>query len=501
MLERLFHLSRHNTTVRTEILAGLTTFLTMAYIIFVQPAVLSGQMFHFDTGMNFYAVAAATCLSAAVTTILMGLLANYPIALAPGMGENFFFVFTVLPAVAAISAARGWTDSAPWQIALGIVFISGLLFLLISVLGIRKAMLEAISPSMKNAIAVGIGLFIAFIGLQNSGLIISAASIVSTPTGPQLSPGTLVKLNTHFQNPDLWVFALGLLVMTVLHVRRVRGSILWGIAVAAALTLILRLLIQSLLASENPSPLLSQLSHSRLMTQFRTPWDVPAEAWNPLYVLGSLKETAGKMDLIHALAPVMIPYIILFLFMDVFDTIGTLIGVAQQAGLIVDNRLPRAGRAMFADAFGTVFGAALGTSTVTSYIESAAGVEQGGRTGLTALVAALGFLLALFFSPIIAIVGSYPPITAPALVLVGAMMIRNVTRIAWDDYSESIPAFLTLVGIPFSYNIADGLALGFIAYPIIKVLSGKARDIGWISAAMALALLAYFIFVRAQLAA
>ncbi len=462
MLERFFQLTANRTTMRTELLAGVTTFLTMAYIIFVQPAVLSGAMFGFKTGMDFGAVTTATCLSAALATAIMALYARYPIAQAPGMGQNFFFVFSAIPAATAAGFANGWAA------ALGAVFISGVLFLVMSLLGLRTMIFDAISRSMKNGIAVGIGLFIAFIGLQNTGVILK-------------DPGTAVKLNAHLASPDLLVFFFGLLVTAALHARKVRGSILWGIIGATGLTIILKLAL-----AQSDSPLVKD---SLLMKQF-------AFAKGVVAMPPSLGPTFLKMDLRAATSAAMWPFIFVFLFMLVFDAIGTLIGVSEQAGFMKDNKLPRAKQAMLSDAVGTVAGAALGTSTVTSFIESAAGVEAGGRTGLTGLTAAALFLLALFFSPVIAMIGSYPPITAPALVVVGAMMCQNVTKIEWQDYSESVPAFLTIVGIPLTYSIADGLALGFISYPIIKFWSGRGREVSWLTYLLAAVLVAYFVWVR-----
>jgi AGZA family xanthine/uracil permease-like MFS transporter len=470
MLDRIFHLSENRTTARTEVLAGVTTFLTMAYIIVVQPAVLSGVMFGHPTGMNFGAIMTATCLAAALATAIMALYARYPIAQAPGMGENFFFVFSAIPA----AAAAGFANS--WQVALGAVFISGVLFLILSLAGLRELIFNAVSPSLKSSIAAGIGLFIAFIGLQNTGLIVK-------------DPGTAVKLNAHFASPDLVVFFTGLLVTAVLFARKVRGSILWGIAAATVLTAGLKLALPLLPPAIAASPV---LTGSMLVQRFEF-------AHGLVSAPPSLAPTFLQMDLLHALSPAMLPFVFVFLFMLMFDTIGTLIGVCEQAGFMRDNKLPRARQAMLSDAVGTVAGAGLGTSTVTSFIESAAGVEQGGRTGLTGLVVTALFLLALFFSPLIAMVGSYPPITASALVMVGAMMIRNVTKIDWNDATEYVPAFLTLIGIPLTYSIADGLALGFISYPIIKLLSGRGREIGWLTYALAAVLVFYFIFVRSRM--
>jgi len=467
MVERFFRLSENRTTVRTEVLAGVTTFLTMAYIIVVQPAVLSGAMFGMKTGMDFGAVTTATCLAAALATALMALLARYPIAQAPGMGENFFFVFSAIPAATAAGFANGW------QVALGAVFVSGVLFLILSLVGLREMIFNAVSPSLKNGIAAGIGLFIAFIGLQNAGVIVK-------------DPGSAVKLNTHFASPDLIVFFVGLLTTAVLHARKVRGWILWGIVVGTLLTVAMKIVLPRVLAD---SPL---VAGSMLMKRFQF-------AEGILAAPPSLAPTFLQMDVVHALSPKMLPFVFVFLFMLTFDAIGTLIGVSEQAGFMRDNKLPRAKQAMVSDAVGTVAGAALGTSTVTSFIESASGVEQGGRTGLTGLVVAALFLLALFFSPLIAMVGSYPPITAPALVVVGAMMMQNVGKIDWQDYTESVPAFLTLIGIPLSYSIADGLALGFISYPVIKWGSGRGREAGWLTYGLAAVLLAYFVLVRGRL--
>jgi AGZA family xanthine/uracil permease-like MFS transporter len=470
MLDRIFRLSENQTTARTELLAGVTTFLTMAYIIVVQPAVLSGVMFGQTTGMDFGAIMTATCLSAALATAIMAFYARYPIAQAPGMGENFFFVFSAIPAAAAAGFANGW------QVALGTVFISGVLFLILSLVGLREMIFNAVSPSLKNGIAAGIGLFIAFIGFQNAGLIVE-------------NHGTLVKLNAHFASPDLLVFSAGLLFTAMLFARRVRGAILWGIAAAAVLSMVLKLVLPHLPETIATSPV---VTGSLLVQRFEFAKGLVAAP-------PSLTPTFLQMDLYHALSPAMLPFVFVFLFMLTFDAIGTLIGVCEQAGFMRDNKLPRAKQAMVSDAVGTVAGAALGTSTVTSFIESAAGVEQGGRTGLTGVVVAALFLLALFFSPLIVMVGSYPPITAPALVLVGAMMLRNVTKIDWNDATESVPAFLTLIGIPLSYSIADGLALGFISYPLIKLLTGRGREVGWLTYLLALVLLLYFIFIRSRM--
>lgn len=466
-MKDFFRLAENQTTVRTEIVAGLTTFLTMSYIIFLQPAILSGRMFGMDTGMDFGAVMTATCLAAALATAIMALLARYPIAQAPGMGENFFFVFTVIPAAAAAGFANAW------QVALGVVFIAGVLFLLISLFRIRNVLIDAISPSMKNGIAVGIGMFITFIGFQNANVIIK-------------DPGTAVKLNVHFASPDIIVFFFGLILTAALYVRRVRGSILWGILCTTVFAVIFRLVLPHCPASLTESPVFAE---SMMMERFVITGHIVSAP-------PSVAPTFFKMDLVHALSFTMIPFIVIFLVMDTFDTVGTLIGVSEQAGFMKDNKLPRASQALVSDALGTVAGACMGTSTVTSFIESAAGVEQGGRTGLTSLTTASLFLVALFFSPLVSMVGSYSPITAPALVIVGSMMIRNMVKIEWNDASESIPSFLTMIGIPLTYSIANGLALGFITYPIVKLLGGRRKDLNWVAIITGALLLAYIIFIR-----
>jgi adenine/guanine/hypoxanthine permease len=476
MLERFFKLSENGTTVPRELLAGVTTFLTMAYIIVVQPAVLSGRVTHQDTGMDFGAVTIATCLAAALATAIMGLYANYPIGQAPGMGENFFFV-GLLPAIAAVFPAA----AAPWQIALGVVFLSGVLFLALSLFGVREALLEAVSPSMRHGIAGGIGLFIAFIGLRNAGLVL-------------LEHNTLA-LNTQFASPDLLVFFAGLLLTSTFHALRVRGAIIWGIVAATVLALVML----------HTLPHVPAVAHSKVVAQSKLTTDFAAaektfrgQPWfsSPREIAATLGKTCGQLDLRRACTVKMAPFVFIFLFMVLFDTLGTLIGVTEQAGLIRDNRLPRARQALTSDAVGTVAGALLGTSTVTSFIESSTGVEQGGRTGLTAVVVALLFLVALVFGPLVGLLGSYPPITAPALVIVGSMMMRNLSKITWDNYAEAMPAFLVILGIPLCYSIADGLALGFIAYPLVKLLAGQGREVKWLTYVIALVLVVYFVMVR-----
>jgi len=338
---------------------------------------------------------------------------------------------------------------------------------------------------MRNGIALGIGLFIAFIGLENAGVIVA-------------DPGTCVRLNPRSASPDPMVFFFGLLLTAGLHARRIRGALLWGILATTLLSLVLLHVISRPEpaggAASKPGP-----AASRLSTDFaRAEKHILADG--PVALPPSLRPTLLKMDLRHALSWSMAPFILMCLFMNLFDTLGTLIGVSQQAGLVVNNRIPRVRQALVSDAVGTAAGAALGTSTVVSFIESAAGVAQGGRTGLTALVVALLFLVALLFSPLVALIGSYPPITAPALVVIGSMMMRGVTQLDWSNGAEAIPAFLIVIGIPLTYSIADGLALGFIAYPIVKVLAGQGRDVKWLMYVIAVVLAAYFILVRSAAA-
>jgi AGZA family xanthine/uracil permease-like MFS transporter len=462
MLARFFQLQDLGTTVRVEVLAGLTTFLTMAYIIFLQPAVLSGAITGTPTGMDLGAVTAATCLAAAFASVLMGVYARYPIALAPGMGQNFFFVLTIIPA----AAATGHPE--PWKAALGVIFVSGVLFLAITLGGVREHVMAAMSSSMKSAVGAGIGLFIAFIGLQNATVVLR-------------DPGTAVRLNPDFTSPDVLLFFGGLTLTSILLVRAVPGALLWGMAGTLGAALVARPFT------------LGNAPASMLATQFQ-----PADAI--VAMPPSPGPTLMAMDVTAALSWQLLPLVALVLFMDVFDTMGTLLGVAQRAGIMRDGTLPRARQAFMADAVGTVAGAALGTSTVTSYIESAAGVEQGGRSGLTAVVTGTLFLVALPFTPIIGMVGSYAPITAPALVLVGALMLRAVATIDWEDATEALPAFLVLAGIPLTFSIADGVALGLIAYPVLKIAAGRGHEANWTSRALGIVLVAYFVFVRSGVA-
>ena len=420
MLDRLFHLTANRTTVRTELIAGATTFLAMAYIVFVQPAVLGAA------GMDFGAVMVATCLASAAATLLMGLLANYPIAVAPAMGHNFFFAFTVCVAM-----------KVPWRTALGAVFLAGVLFILTATIGLRERLIVAIPGSLKHAMAVGIGLLIALIGLQWGGLVAD-------------SPGTLVTLGRLSSPPALLTLA-GLAVVAILLARGVTGALLIGIFVSTVAGLAFGIVHYQGLAGMPPS----------------------------------LAPTLFQLDVRDALSGPMFPVILVFLLLALFDSVGTLVGVANHAGLLRDGTLPRARQALLADAIGTVAGALLGTSTVTAYIESSTGVSAGGRTGLANVVTASLFLLSLFFYPLVRMVGGgYPaggtlvlyPVVAPALILVGSFMMAGVREIPWDDLTEAIPAFLTMIVMPLTVSITEGIAFGFVSYAVLKLATGRGRE-------------------------
>ena len=449
-IKEFFKFKERNTDGKTEVLAGITTFMTMSYIIFLQPEILA------NAGMEQKALIAGVCIAAAFGSILMGLWANYPIALAPGMGENFFFL-TVTTACVTLGVAPKETA---WQTALGVVFLSGAVFLILSFMNLREKLMNSISPSMKHAMACGIGLFIALIGFQKGGLI-------ATEHG-------LYKLNiASLDGKVALIFFTGLTVISVLHVLKIRGSVLWGILAGAVVAFLAGEIAFNGVVGKPPSvgPIFSKMDLPNVFTHF-------------------LK---------------LLPYIIIFTFMDVFDTLGTLVGVTTQSGLMKDNKLPNAKRAFAADSVGTIFGVFCGQSTVTSYIESSTGVEYGGRTGLTAVTTGLCFIVAVFFTPLIAMIGNYPgdinPITAPALIIVGAIMMGSIRHIDWDDFSEAIPSFLIIAGIPFTYNIADGLMLGFIAYPVIKLFGGKAKEIGWLTYVLGFILLIYMFVVKTELLA
>ncbi|MBB4092112.1 NCS2 family permease [Ochrobactrum pecoris] len=428
MLEKLFKLQEHGTTARTEIIAGVTTFLTMSYIIFVNPDILS------TTGMDRNAVFVATCLAAALGSIIMALVANWPIGMAPGMGLNAFFAFTVV-------GAMGFS----WQQALGAVFISGIIFLLLTVTGIRRWLVEGIPHSLRSAIAAGIGMFLALIGLKSAGVVVG-------------NEATLVGLGDLTKSGPLLAIA-GFFIIAVLDALKVRGAILIGILVVTVASIALGI------------------------SQFGGVFSAPP----------SLAPTFLQLDVMGALHTGILHVILVFVLVEVFDATGTLIGVAKRGGLIEPGKPNRLGRALFADSTAILGGSLLGTSSTTAYVESASGVQAGGRTGLTALVVALLFLAALFISPLAGSVPAYA--TAPALIYVACLMMRELTEIEWHDVTEAAPAALTALAIPFTYSIANGLAFGFISYVVLKAFTGKARDIHlatWLVAALFVIRFAFF---------
>lgn len=411
MLDNLFKLKAHNATVKTEVIAGATTFLTMAYIIFVNPAILA------DAGMDKGAVFVATCLAAAIGTGLMGVLANYPIALAPGMGLNAYFTYGVV-------LGMGYS----WQTALGAVFLSGCLFLALSILPVRSWIVNAIPETLKIAISAGIGLFLGLIALKNAGIIAD-------------HPATLVGLG-NITKPEPLLATAGFIVIVALAARKIPGAVL---------ITVLALTIIGAITGLNP---------------FHGITSIPP----------SLSPTFLQMDIKGALDIGLITIVFAFLFVDLFDTAGTLVGLAYRGGLLDDKgRLPRLKKALLADSTATMAGACLGTSTTTSYIESAAGINAGGRTGLTAVVVSILFLACLFFSPL---AGSVPAFaTAPALMYVACLMARGLSEINWNDITDAAPCVVTALAMPFTFSIATGIGFGFITYAAVKILSGRIADI------------------------
>ncbi|WP_324731863.1 NCS2 family permease [Pseudomonas paeninsulae] len=411
MLERIFHLKAHHTTVRTELLAGLTTFLTMAYILFVNPNILA------ETGMDKGAVFVATCLAAAIGSAIMGLVANYPIALAPGMGLNAFFTYTVV-----------LTMGHTWQVALGAVFLSGVIFFLLSIFRIREWIINSIPMALRAGIAAGIGLFLAIIALKNAGIVVD-------------NPATLVGLGDMSQGSVL-LACLGFFVIAALAYRKVTGAVMIGILLVTGLSVAFGF---------------SQLDGVVSMPP-------------------SLLPTLLQLDIAGALDIGLLSVIFAFLFVDLFDTSGTLIGVAQKADLLdKDGKMPKLGRALLADSTATMAGAALGTSTTTSYIESAAGISAGGRTGLTACVVALLFLLSLFFAPLAGAIPAFA--TAPALLFVAVLMMSSLAQIDWDDLTVAAPVVVAALAMPLTFSIANGIAFGFISWTVVKLLAGRWRDL------------------------
>jgi adenine/guanine/hypoxanthine permease len=431
-LERYFEFQYLGTNWRTEILAGVTTFLTMAYIVLVNPAILAAA------GVPVAAVTAATCLSAAFGSILMGIVARYPIALAPGMGLNAYFTYTVCLKM-----------HIPWQTALGAVFLSGIIFLALTAAGIRQMILRAIPHELYAAVAGGIGLFIAFIGFRNAGLIVS-------------DPATFVSMG-NVRNPATALALFGLALMVALEIQKVRGSILIGVVVTTGIA-----------------------------------WALGLVHWTSQGGgIQALTQTAFQLDIRGALSKGLLEIIFVFFFVDLFDNLGTLVAVTKRAGLIAaDHSIPRLSRILLADAASTIFGSLTGTSTVTSYVESTAGVAAGGRSGVTAIVTGLLFLVAVVAAPFVGIVP--PSATAPALILVGSMMLATIAEIRWQEPLVAVPAFLTLVLIPLTYSIANGLGFGIIAWAVLHLATGNWRKQDWLLYILAVLFALRFIYLGAS---
>ena len=430
-LEKIFKISEHNSSVRVELLAGLTTFLAMSYIIFVNPSILS------EAGLDWGAVFVATCIASAFGCILMGVVANYPIALAPGMGLNAYFTYTVCLGM-----------GVPWQVALAAVCVSGIVFVIFSVLKIREAIINGIPRSLKFAIGAGIGLFLTLIGMENAGISVD-------------HPKTLLTLGV-ISSPEVLLALLGFFILVALDHFRVRGAIIISILSITVLAIVFHV--------------------------------GDAEFKGIVGDIPSIAPTLMQMDFKNLFTPALLSVIFVFFLVDLFDSTGTMIGVAHRAGLLNEKgELPRLNRALLADSSAIVAGSALGTSSVTAYVESAAGVAAGGKTGLTSIVVGVLFLAALWFSPL---VGSVPAFaTAPALIFVGILMMKGCLEIDWNDLTEAAPAFFTIAFMPFTYSIANGIAMGFISYAIIKALCGKAREVPimvWIVSALWVAKFWYF---------
>ncbi len=414
MLDKYFKITEQKSTLRTEIIAGITTFMTMVYILAVNPSILSAA------GMDKDAVFTATALSAVIATLVMALVAKLPFALAPGMGLNAFFAFTVV-------LGMGYS----WEFALTAVFLEGIVFLLLTAFNVRELIVNSIPLNLKHAVSVGIGLFIAFIGLKGTGLIVD-------------NPATLVSLGD-VKNPAVWVGLAGVIIIGVLLVKQVKGAILIGILSSTVIGLIVGVTI------------------------------IP-EGFTFVSLPPSIEPIFFKFDFSQVFTIDMLIVLFTFLFVDMFDTVGTLVGVSSKSGMLdKEGRVPRVKQALFADSIGTFVGAILGTSTVTTYVESAAGVAEGGKTGMTALTVAIMFALSLFFAPLFMIIPAAA--TAPALIIVGLMMITPITKVDLNDFTESIPAFFTIIMMPLTYSIAEGIVFGMLSYVLLKLLTGKFKEI------------------------
>jgi AGZA family xanthine/uracil permease-like MFS transporter len=420
LLERYFRLTENQTTVRREFLGGLTTFITMAYIVVVNPQLLA------KTGMPIDGVLFATCVAAAAATLVMGLYANYPIALAPGMSLNAYFTYIVCLGM-----------HVPWKTALGVIFISGVFFLILTLVRVREQIVNGIPDCLKYSTAGGIGMFIAFVGLRNAKIVVA-------------NPATFVGLGS-FSDHETQLACVGLAIMLVLMTRKINGAILIGILATTGLAIVFHM-------EQRPTAIFS-LPH-------------PSSTWLQFDVRGAFR--LGLLEIAF-----------IFLLVDLFDNVGTLVGVCEQGGFVKDGKIPRVGRALVSDAVGTIIGSLTGTSTVTSYIESAAGVAAGARTGLSNVFVAAFFLLAVFCSPLAAAIPGYA--TAPALILVGALMTESIGRVDWKEFTEAVPAFVTLLATPLTFSIATGLSFGLISYTVVKVAAGKFREVSvviWVLTAL-----------------
>ncbi|AXI11122.1 guanine permease [Oceanobacillus zhaokaii] len=421
-----FKLRENNTNIQTELLAGLTTFMTMVYIVFVNPAILS------SAGIPFDQVFMATVISAVVGTLMMGLFANYPIAIAPGMGLNAYFASVVA------------TQGISYQVVLGAVFLAGIIFLLLSFTKLREVLIQSIPASLKYGITAGIGLFIAFVGLRNSGLIIpNSANIIGLG---------------NITDPMIVLTIVGLFITLILYVLNIKGALFFGMLLTAIIALFTGQLNFEGIVSSPPTPVFFDMDITGVFT-------------NGLYTV-----------------------IIAFLLVTLFDTTGTMIGVAEQAGYMKDGKMPRAKQALLADATATTVGSMFGTSPSTAYIESTSGVGAGGRTGLTSIVVAVLFGVSIFFTPIISAVANVPAITAPVLIIVGSFMMQGLAKINWKSFDEAFPAFIVILLMPLTSSIATGISVGFITYPILKLVSGKGKEVHWILYVFAVIFIIQMIF-------
>ena len=435
-LEKLFHLKEHHTDVKTEVIAGITTFMTMAYILAVNPNILQAS------GMDRGAIFTATALSSFVATCLMALLSNYPFVLAPGMVLNAYFAYTVV-------LGMGYS----WQQALAAVFAEGLIFILLSLTNVREAIFNSIPINLKHAVSVGIGLFIAFIGLQNAHIVVNNDSTLVSVFSFK---GSMEDGTFHTLGITVLLALIGLLITAIMLVKNIKGGILWGILITWGLGILCQ--FTGLYVPD------AELGFYSLLPDFSNGLSVP-----------SMAPTFMKMDFSIVFSLDFFVIMFAFLFVDMFDTLGTLIGVASKADMLdKDGRLPKIRGALLSDAVGTTAGAMFGTSTVTTFVESASGVAEGGRTGLTAIVAAILFGLSLFLSPIFLAIPSFA--TAPALIIVGFLMLTSITKIDFNDYTEAIPCFIAIIAMPFMYSISEGIAMGVISYVVINLVTGKAKE-------------------------